>query len=126
MASLAEQPPATASVMFTSRYQWGDGDWLDRRAKAEPSREPASVYEVHLGSWRPGLPYLELAEQLTAYVIEMGFTHVELLPVAEHPFGGSWGYQVTSYTRRPTVRQPGRSSAPGEPAAPGRDQGDLD
>ena len=97
MASLAEQPPATASVVFTSRYEWEDGDWLDQRAKAEPSREPASVYEVHLGSWRPGLSYLELAEQLTAYVTEMGFTHVEFLPVAEHPFGGSWGYQVTSY-----------------------------
>ena len=97
MASLAEQPPATASVVFTSQYQWEDGDWLDQRAKAEPSREPASVYEVHLGSWRPGLSYLELAEQLTAYVTEMGFTHVEFLPVAEHPFGGSWGYQVTSY-----------------------------
>ncbi|HEY1344369.1 MAG TPA: 1,4-alpha-glucan branching enzyme, partial [Streptosporangiaceae bacterium] len=97
LASLAEEPPATASVVFTSRYEWGDGDWLDQRAKAEPSREPASMYEVHLGSWRPGLSYLELAEQLTAYVTEMGFTHVELLPVAEHPFGGSWGYQVTSY-----------------------------
>ncbi len=97
MASLAEQPPATASVVFTSQYQWADGDWLDQRAKAEPTREPASVYEVHLGSWRPGLSYLELAEQLTAYVTEMGFTHVEFLPVAEHPFGGSWGYQVTSY-----------------------------
>src|SRR5690349_19682176 len=97
MASLAEQPPATASVVFTSQYQWEDGDWLDQRAKAEPSREPASVYEVHLGSWRPGLSYLELADRLTAYVTELGFTHVEFLPVAEHPFGGSWGYQVTSY-----------------------------
>jgi 1,4-alpha-glucan branching enzyme len=56
------------------------------------------VYEVHLGSWRPGLGYRELAEQLTAYVTEQGFTHVELLPVAEHPYGGSWGYQVTSST----------------------------
>ena len=56
-----------------------------------------SVYEVHLGSWRPGLSYVELAEQLTEYVVEMGFTHVELMPVMEHPFGGSWGYQVTGY-----------------------------
>src|SRR5947199_480636 len=56
-----------------------------------------SVYEVHLGSWRPGLSYRELADQLTAYILDMGFTHVEFLPVAEHPFGGSWGYQVTSY-----------------------------
>ncbi len=97
MARLAEQPPATASVVFTSSYEWKDDDWLEQRAKGEPSRRPASVYEVHLGSWRAGLSYLELAEELTSYVTSMGFTHVELLPVAEHPFGGSWGYQVTSY-----------------------------
>jgi 1,4-alpha-glucan branching enzyme len=97
MASLAEQPPATASVVFTPAYQWGDADWLARRAGAEPSRQPLSVYEVHLGSWRPGLSYRQLAEELTAYVTDLGFTHVEFLPVAEHPFGGSWGYQVTSY-----------------------------
>jgi 1,4-alpha-glucan branching enzyme len=97
MASLAEQPPATASVVFTSRYQWGDWDWLARRAEGEASRHPVSVYEVHLGSWRPGLSYLDLARELTSYVTSMGFTHVEFLPVAEHPFGGSWGYQVTSY-----------------------------
>jgi 1,4-alpha-glucan branching enzyme len=97
MASLAEQPPATASVVFTSTYQWDDQDWLDHRARAEPSRQPLSVYEVHLGSWRPGLSYRQLAEELTAYVTDLGFTHVEFLPVAEHPFGGSWGYQVTSY-----------------------------
>src|SRR5262249_41464913 len=77
MASLAEQPPATASVVFTSRYEWADDDWLDRRRRGERSREPLSIYEVHLGSWRPGLSYLELAEQLTAYVTSMGFTHVE-------------------------------------------------
>jgi 1,4-alpha-glucan branching enzyme len=97
MASLAEQPPATASVVFTSAYQWADQDWLDHRARAEPSRQPLSAYEVHLGSWRPGLSYRQLAEELTAYVTDLGFTHVEFLPVAEHPFGGSWGYQVTSY-----------------------------
>jgi 1,4-alpha-glucan branching enzyme len=97
MASLAEQPPATASVVFTTAYQWGDADWLARRAAAEPSRQPLSVYEVHLGSWRPGLSYRQLAEELTRYVTGLGFTHVEFLPVAEHPFGGSWGYQVTSY-----------------------------
>ncbi len=97
MASLAEQPPGTASVVFTSAYQWADQAWLDHRARAEPSRQPLSVYEVHLGSWRPGLSYRQLAEELTAYVTDLGFTHVEFLPVAEHPFGGSWGYQVTSY-----------------------------
>jgi 1,4-alpha-glucan branching enzyme len=97
MASLAERPPATASVVYTSAYQWGDGAWLASRASGEPARQPVSVYEVHLGSWRPGLSYRDLAVELTGYVTSMGFTHVEFLPVAEHPFGGSWGYQVTSY-----------------------------
>ncbi len=97
MAGLAERPPATASVVTQSRYQWGDQDWLASRADRDLLVNPMSVYEVHLGSWRPGLSYTELANQLTSYVTEMGFTHVEFLPVAEHPFGGSWGYQVTSY-----------------------------
>ncbi|GIJ27847.1 1,4-alpha-glucan branching enzyme GlgB [Micromonospora qiuiae] len=97
LAGYAEVPPATASVVHRSTYEWGDADWLARRAKRQPHQEPMSVYEVHLGSWRPGLGYRELAEQLTAYVLELGFTHVEFLPVMEHPFGGSWGYQVTGY-----------------------------
>ncbi|WFE97287.1 1,4-alpha-glucan branching protein GlgB [Micromonospora sp. WMMD987] len=97
LAAYAEVPPATASVVHRSRYQWSDATWLEQRARRQPHREPMSVYEVHLGSWRPGLGYRELAEQLTAYVTEMGFTHVEFLPVMEHPFGGSWGYQVTGY-----------------------------
>src|SRR5258707_8977673 len=67
------------------------------RAGRDPLSQPMSVYEVHLGSWRPGLTYTELADQLTAYVTQLEFTHVEFLPVAEYPFGGSWGYQVTSY-----------------------------
>jgi len=97
MAALAERPPATASVIWASGYQWQDQDWLAARSRWEPLREPMSAYEVHIGSWRPGLSYSELADQLVAYVSEMGFTHVEFLPVAEHPFGGSWGYQVSSY-----------------------------
>jgi len=97
MANLAEQPPATASVVYSSDHEWGDGDWLAARGQGERSREPVSIYEVHLGSWRPGLSYRQLAEELTDYVTGLGFTHVEFLPVAEHPFGGSWGYQVTSY-----------------------------
>ncbi|PWR07680.1 1,4-alpha-glucan branching enzyme [Micromonospora acroterricola] len=97
LAAYAEVPPATASVVHHSTYRWSDADWLARRAERQPHREPMSVYEVHLGSWRPGLGYRELAEQLTAYVTELGFTHVEFLPVMEHPFGGSWGYQVTGY-----------------------------
>ncbi|HEU5386534.1 MAG TPA: alpha-amylase family glycosyl hydrolase, partial [Streptosporangiaceae bacterium] len=97
MATAAEKPPATASVVYTSQYTWDDEAWITARAGREPVHEPMSIYEVHLGSWRPGLSYRELAVQLTDYVTEMGFTHVELLPVAEHPYGGSWGYQVTSY-----------------------------
>jgi 1,4-alpha-glucan branching enzyme len=97
MAALAERPPATASVVYSSRYEWRDGDWLAARARRDPLGGPLSIYEVHIGSWRPGLSYVELADQLAAYVTELGFTHVEFLPPAEHPYGGSWGYQVTSY-----------------------------
>ncbi|MDG4786365.1 1,4-alpha-glucan branching protein GlgB [Micromonospora sp. WMMD1102] len=97
MARHTEVPPATASVVYSSGYQWSDGEWLAQRARRQPHQEPVSVYEVHLGSWRPGLSYRELADHLTGYVLEMGFTHVEFLPVMEHPFGGSWGYQVTGY-----------------------------
>ncbi|GAB3455061.1 1,4-alpha-glucan branching protein GlgB [Streptomonospora sediminis] len=103
MAFATQRPPETASVVHTSRYQWRDDAWLAERKTQEWDRRPMSVYEVHLGSWRPGLSYLELATQLVSHVREMGFTHVELLPVAEHPFGGSWGYQVTSYYA-PTAR----------------------
>ena len=97
MAALAERPPDTASVVSESRYEWGDQGWMAARAARDPLSQPMSVYEVHLGSWRPGLSYADLADQLTGYVTELGFTHVEFLPVAEHPYGGSWGYQVTSY-----------------------------
>ena len=103
LAKRAQVPPATASVVFASAHQWGDQAWLDARAQRDPLTSPMSIYEVHLGSWRPGLSYVELAEQLTEYVTQLGFTHVEFLPVAEHPFGGSWGYQVTSYYA-PTAR----------------------
>ncbi|MFZ2527785.1 MAG: 1,4-alpha-glucan branching protein GlgB [Rhodococcus sp. (in: high G+C Gram-positive bacteria)] len=97
MAYATEVPPATGSVVTASRHTWRDNEWLDARARSQPWQEPMSVYEVHLGSWQPGLNYLELADRLADYVTDTGFTHVELLPVAEHPFGGSWGYQVTSY-----------------------------
>jgi 1,4-alpha-glucan branching enzyme len=103
MAFAAEVPPATASVITTSSYTWGDDRWLERRAMSSPVTEPMSVYEVHLGSWRQGLSYRELATELVEYLGRTGFTHVELLPVAEHPFGGSWGYQVSSYYA-PTAR----------------------
>ncbi|HEY0806709.1 MAG TPA: 1,4-alpha-glucan branching protein GlgB, partial [Pseudonocardiaceae bacterium] len=97
LAFATEPPPATASIVTDSHYEWGDTDWLTRRAATRWIDAPMSIYEVHLGSWRAGLGYRELAGQLADYVTEAGFTHVELLPVAEHPFGGSWGYQVTSY-----------------------------
>jgi 1,4-alpha-glucan branching enzyme len=97
MASFAETPPATASVVYSSSHSWRDEDWMAARGTRQPTSSPLSVYEVHIGSWRPGLSYRELAVQLAEYVADMGFTHVEFLPVAEHPFGGSWGYQVTSY-----------------------------
>ncbi|MDP9440991.1 MAG: 1,4-alpha-glucan branching enzyme, partial [Actinomycetota bacterium] len=97
MAFCAETAPATASVVYTSRYEWSDSDWMTRRATRNAVAEPMSIYEVHLGSWRWGRSYRELADDLVGYVSYLGFTHVEFLPVAEHPFGGSWGYQVTSY-----------------------------
>nr|WP_230205158.1 1,4-alpha-glucan branching protein GlgB [Parafrankia elaeagni] len=97
MAFATERPPATASVVHESDHTWQDAAWLQRRASTAWHASPVSVYEVHLGSWRRGLSYRELAEQLVEYLVENGFTHVEFLPVAEHPFGGSWGYQVTSY-----------------------------
>ncbi|WP_203920902.1 1,4-alpha-glucan branching protein GlgB [Rugosimonospora africana] len=103
LATHTEVPPATASVVYRSGYDWGDARWMEQRAQASQHREPVSVYEVHLGSWRPGLSYRDLADQLTEYVLELGFTHVEFLPVMEHPFGGSWGYQVTGYYA-PTAR----------------------
>ena len=97
MAFATEVPPHTASRVNVSDYHWGDDAWMTARAERNAVFEPMSTYEVHLGSWRPGLSYRDLARELTDYVLAHGFTHVELLPVAEHPFGGSWGYQVTSY-----------------------------
>jgi 1,4-alpha-glucan branching enzyme len=97
MAQATETPPLTASVIWRSEFQWSDERWMQERKNFEPWRSPISIYEVHLGSWRPGLSYRELAIQLGEYAIESGFTHVELLPVSEHPYSPSWGYQVTSY-----------------------------
>jgi 1,4-alpha-glucan branching enzyme len=101
----AEVPPRTASKVFDlSRYQWRDEAYMLHRANSEALNKPINIYEVHLGSWRrPGddphrwLTYRDLAHQLVEYVLEMGFTHIELLPVSEHPFTGSWGYQTVGY-----------------------------
>ena len=97
MAQHTQTPPENASVVFNSEYNWNDKNWMEVRSTFQPWKAPISIYEVHLGSWRPGLSYRQLADELTRYLKETGFTHVEFLPVMEHPFGGSWGYQVTSY-----------------------------
>jgi 1,4-alpha-glucan branching enzyme len=97
MARYTEVPPKTASVVGQTRYEWHDSTWLHQRASHDPHNSAMSIYELHLGSWRPGLGYRELADQLIEYIHELGFTHVEFLPVAEHPYGPSWGYQVTGY-----------------------------
>jgi len=94
---------STASLVYDlGRYVWNDSGWMEARRKKDWPRSPISIYEVHLGSWRRKegnrqLTYLELADTLLPYVLEMGYTHIELLPIAEHPFEGSWGYQVTHY-----------------------------
>jgi 1,4-alpha-glucan branching enzyme len=105
-----EVPPKNASVVFESHYEWGDDGWFEQRASADALARPLSVYEVHLGSWRLNprednrlLTYAELADELAEYVTDLGFTHVELLPVMEHPYAPSWGYQVTGYFS-PTAR----------------------
>jgi 1,4-alpha-glucan branching enzyme len=109
-ALAAEAPPATASVVFESSYQFGDSAWMESRTQRNAVSSPLSIYEMHLGSWRRvpeeknrPLSYREMAPILADYVNDMGFTHVELLPVMEHPFTGSWGYQVTGYFA-PTAR----------------------
>ncbi|GGT36354.1 1,4-alpha-glucan branching enzyme GlgB 1 [Streptomyces chromofuscus] len=103
LARRTQTPPDTSSIVHASHYEWGDAQWLERRGQVPAHEAPLSVYEVHLPSWRPGLTYRQLAEELPAYVRDLGFTHVELMPVAEHPFGGSWGYQVTGFYA-PTAR----------------------
>ncbi len=100
-----DQPPENASIVWNLDYQWTDQRWMAERAKANALDAPISIYEVHLGSWRRvgkgkkkrPMTYSELAETLVPYVTEMGFTHVEFMPVTEHPFHGSWGYQTTGY-----------------------------
>ncbi len=103
LAVATEAPPATASVVFTSEHRWRDAGWMASRAQRQHASAPLSVYEVHLGSWRHGHNYRQLAEELPDYVADLGFTHVEFMPVAEHPYGGSWGYQVSSFYA-PTAR----------------------
>ncbi|TXE12940.1 1,4-alpha-glucan branching protein GlgB [Seonamhaeicola algicola] len=102
-AKRCEHPPRTASVIWEDNYKWKDQDWLKKRKKHNALDAPYSVYEVHLGSWRKkteenrSLSYFELADELVNYVKDMGFTHVELMPIMEYPFDPSWGYQLTGY-----------------------------
>ncbi|MHA2788741.1 1,4-alpha-glucan branching protein GlgB [Corynebacterium sp. S7] len=98
MAKGTLAPPETVSkVVESDTYDWADAEWMKARPEIDQTNSPMSIYEVHLGSWRLGDGYRELADDLVKYVSEQGFTHVEFLPLAEHPFGGSWGYQVTGY-----------------------------
>ena len=97
MARQCEVPPSTASIVNESVYKWGDDKWMSARKNFESWRSPISVYEVHLGSWKVGLSYKELAVELIEYIKSQGFTHVEFLPVTEHPYAPSWGYQVTGF-----------------------------
>ncbi|MBW8765227.1 MAG: 1,4-alpha-glucan branching protein GlgB [Geodermatophilales bacterium] len=103
LAFATEVPPLNASVVTEPTHEWRDDEWLAQRADNRWHERPMSIYEVHIGSWRQGLSYRELADELVDYVVSAGFTHIEFMPVAEHPFGGSWGYQVTSYYA-PTAR----------------------
>lgn len=98
VAFKAEEPPRTGSVIWDTSYAWGDGDWMRERGARNALDAPISIYEMHLGSWRyePG-GYRAIARQLVEYIVKVGFTHVEILPVMEHPFYGSWGYQCTGY-----------------------------
>jgi 1,4-alpha-glucan branching enzyme len=102
-AFYCETPPKSASVVWNiDKHQWGDAAWMDTRGRTDWLKSPIAIYEVHLESWlrKPGgrpLTYRELAVQLVGYVQKMGYTHIELLPIMEHPFSGSWGYQVVGY-----------------------------
>ncbi len=97
MAFFAEQAPSNASIVYSSQFLWDDEQWMNDRATKNLQNEPMSIYEVHLGSWRRGKTYLELADELVEYVSWQGYTHVEFMPITEHPFEPSWGYQVTNY-----------------------------
>ncbi|GGE86685.1 1,4-alpha-glucan branching protein GlgB [Mycetocola zhadangensis] len=97
MARFTETPPLTASVVGESTHTWSDSEWLEHRASNNPHNGPMSIYEMHLGSWRPGHGYRDLADPLIEYLRALNYTHVEFMPLAEHPYGGSWGYQISGY-----------------------------
>jgi 1,4-alpha-glucan branching enzyme len=102
-ARFAEHPPRTASIVWTDQHKWSDDKWMKNREKFNSLQSPYAIYEVHLASWKKNieekrsLTYDEMADELVSYVQDMGYTHVELMPIMEHPYDPSWGYQVTSY-----------------------------
>ena len=97
-AFCCETPPKSASVVWRlDKYEWNDGEWMEARGKKDWLKSPVAAYEVHAGSWMQGLSYREMAVKLVDYVKMMGYTHIEFLPIMEHPFAGSWGYQVIGY-----------------------------
>ena len=108
-ARFAQKPPETASVLYdTDGFEWTDKKWIDKRRKTPPYSKPMLIYEMHPGSWKTHsdgsyLTYREMADELVCYLSEMNYTHVELMPITEHPFDGSWGYQTTGYFA-PTAR----------------------
>jgi len=97
MARQTQIPPDTASIVTESSHNWSDKKWIDARSKRDALSSPMSIYELHAGSWRQAMNYRDLADELIPYILEMGFTHVEFMPLAEHPYAPSWGYQVTGY-----------------------------
>ncbi len=103
MARQTQCPPDTASIVTESTHKWSDKKWIEARTNRDALSSPMSIYELHAGSWRTSMNYRELADELIPYIQEMGFTHVEFMPLAEHPFAPSWGYQVTGYYA-PTAR----------------------
>jgi 1,4-alpha-glucan branching enzyme len=111
LAALNEAPPLTASRVWDLEYAWSDREWMESQHEHNSLSRPISIYEMHTGSWKRvpeennrSLNYRELAPQLAEYALKMGYTHIELMPVMEHPFGGSWGYQITGFFA-PTSRQ---------------------
>ncbi|CAB4532671.1 unannotated protein [freshwater metagenome] len=97
MARATQVPPDTASIVTESTHAWKDKTWMSVRAKRDALSSPMSIYELHAGSWKHAMNYRELADELIPYVQQLGFTHVEFMPLAEHPYAPSWGYQVTGY-----------------------------
>ena len=116
-AFFAQHGTQTGCMVYDiNRYTWDDAEWMEQRRSRDQYNSPISIYEVHLGSWQRNpeegnryLSYIELGDRLIPYVKELGFTHIELLPVMEHPFDGSWGYQVVNfYAPTSRLRKPRR------------------